>query len=93
MDTPELIRRAERALDGKHPKHDFPIPDAPQAAMPYLLMALVKEQRATNWHLTGIADSLSRIAKALEQQPEPAQAPQTEPQPKRRLWLPNRRNT
>ena len=87
MDTSELIRSAERALDGKHPQHGFSISDGDQAAMPYLLMALVKEQRATNWHLDGIADSLSRIAKALEQKPEPVIGPQ----PKRRLWLPGRR--
>lgn len=79
MDTPELIRRAEKAIDGRHPQHGFPIGDGDQAAMPYLLLALVKEQRATNWHLNG-------IAKALEQRPEPDAEPQ--PEPKRRLWLP-----
>ncbi|MFB7738322.1 hypothetical protein ACFC08_28820 [Streptomyces sp. NPDC056112] len=91
MDTPELIRRAEKAMDGKHPQHDFPIKGGAQEAVPYLLLALVKEQRATNWHLNGIADSLARIAKALEQKPEPAAESQPEPESKRRLWLPRRR--
>jgi len=88
MDTTELIRRAEAAMDGKHPQHGFSINDGDQAAVPYLLMGLVKEQRATNWHLEGIANSLSRIAKALEQKPEPAPTPE----PKRRPWLPSRRS-
>jgi hypothetical protein len=91
METPELIRRAETALDGKHPQHGFSINNGSQAATPYLLMALAEEQRATNWQLNGIADSLSRIAKALEQRDEqPAPAPK--PEPKRRWWQPNRRN-
>ena len=92
MDTSELIRRAESGLEGNHPEHGFPVPGgASEAGAGYALLALVAEQRATNWHLNGIADSLSRIAKVLEERPAPAATP--EPEPKRRLWLPTRRRT
>ena len=91
MDTSELIRRAESGLKGNHPEHDFPVPGgASEAGAGYALLALVAEQRSTNWHLNGIADSLSRIAKALEQGPESVAPPEP---PKRRLWLPTRRRT
>lgn len=87
MDTSGLIRHAEKAMAGRHPQNGFPINDGDQAAMPYLLLALVKEQQATNQHLSNIAHSLAQIAKALEQT---GTAPQQEP--KRSLWLPRRRN-
>jgi hypothetical protein len=91
MDTSELIRRAESGLKGNHPEHGFPVPGgASEAGAGYALLALVAEQRATNWHLNGIAHSLARIAKVLEERPEPVEAPEP---PKRRLWLPTRRRT
>lgn len=80
-DTAGLIYRAQRAIDGTHPEHDFPVHDGGERAMPYLLLALVREQQEATARLAGIEAGLVRIAEALEQRPEPA------PEPKRRLWL------
>jgi hypothetical protein len=90
MDTAELRRRAERALNGRHPEHTFPINDGEQRATPYLLLALVQEQQHLTSQLAEVNIALSRIAKALEQHTEHAAA--SEAKPKRRLWLANRHN-
>ncbi|MFD8545624.1 hypothetical protein [Streptomyces sp. NPDC059649] len=88
--TETHVRRAEKGVDGKHPIHDFVIKDGSAAAVPHALLALVTEQQATNAHLASIADSLGRIAAALEELAV-KEAPTPEPEPKRRLWLPTRR--
>ncbi|WP_438479228.1 hypothetical protein [Streptomyces asiaticus] len=87
--TPELLHRAHKGLEGRHPTCDFPIKTGTQEATAHALVALAAEQQATNAHLASIADSLTRIADALHR---PAVAPAPETEPKRRLWLPGRRN-
>lgn len=85
MDTAELIRCAERGLRGKDPEHGFGISNGGQEAIPYLLLALVREQQAIGAQLAGLDATLSRIASGLEQRnAEPAPAPTSEP--KRRWW-------
>jgi hypothetical protein len=91
MDIAELTRRAERAIDGRHPEHTFPINDGGQRATPYLLLALVQEQQHLASQLADVNATLDRIAAALERHPEAAAASEVEP--KRRLWLPTRRRT
>jgi hypothetical protein len=89
MDTAELIRRAERGLRGKDPEHGFSISNGGQEAIPYLLLALVREQQAVSAQFAGLDATLGRIASALEQRNvEPAPALTTEP--KRRWWQPCR---
>ncbi|MCX5537818.1 hypothetical protein OG785_45510 [Streptomyces sp. NBC_00006] len=90
MDTAELIRRAERGMRGKDPEHGFPIDSGHAEAIPYLLLALVREQQAIGAQLAGLDATLGRIAAALEQDnAQPELAPVTEP--KRRWWQPARR--
>ncbi|MFD7705652.1 hypothetical protein [Streptomyces sp. NPDC059786] len=87
MDTAGLIRSAEDGMSGKDPGHGWSIKDGSQRAIPYLLMALVREQQTVNSQLAGLDATLGRIATALEQrneQPAPA------PEPKRRWWQPGR---
>ncbi|WP_274916540.1 hypothetical protein [Streptomyces sp. WZ-12] len=84
--TATHIRRAEKGVDGKDPMHGWSVQDGSQRAVPHALLALVTEQEATNAHLASIADSLDRIAAALDKS---AIEPSTS-QPKRRLWLPAR---
>ncbi|WP_329143496.1 hypothetical protein OIU91_06085 [Streptomyces sp. NBC_01456] len=83
------VSRAEDGVDGKNPMNGFSAQDGPQRAVPHALLALVTEQQATNAHLAQIADSLGRIAAALDK-PAAEEPPASEP--KRRLWLPSRRN-
>jgi hypothetical protein len=89
MDTAALIRDAETAMDGKDPEYGWPINNGFERAVPYLLLALVREQQAIGTQLAGLDVTLSRIASALEQRnAEPALAPTAEP--KRRWWQPGR---
>lgn len=87
MNTDDLIRSAEKSMAGEHPTYDWPIQNGTEKATAYALLALVAEQQRTNAQLASIDSSLSRIAKALEQLPEPT----PKAQPALRLWLPGRR--
>lgn len=89
MDATQLIRLAEKGMDGRHPMHGFPIQNGVEHAVGYALLALVDEQKVIASQLAGIDITLGRIAKALEQSAE--SKPTSEPEPKRRLWLPTRR--
>lgn len=85
MDTSALIRRAEKAMNGDQPEYGWPIKNGPEVAVPYLLLALVREQQATNTQIADLDATLGRIAAAMEQRnAEPAPAPMAEP--KRRWW-------
>ncbi|WP_438489543.1 hypothetical protein [Streptomyces sp. S186] len=86
--TETHVRRAEKGVNGKSPMYGWSDQDGPAKAVPHALLALVTEQQATNAHLASIADSLDRIAAALN---KPVDEPPA-PEPKRRLWLPARRN-
>ena len=84
--THQLLRQAAKGLEGKHPLHGFPVDNATDMGAAHALVALATEQQTTNAHLASIADSLARIADAMNQP-----APSSEPEPKRRFWLPGRR--
>jgi hypothetical protein len=84
--TQQLLRQASKGLEGKHPLHDFPVGNGTDMAAAHAVVALATEQQTTNAHLASIADSLTRIADAMNQTALPP-----EPEPKRRLWLPGRR--
>jgi len=85
METNQLIRRAEKAMDGDHPEYGWPINNGSERAVPYLLLALVREQQAIGVQLAGLDATLGRIASALEQRnAEPAPAPT--PETKRHWW-------
>jgi hypothetical protein len=62
--TEANLRRAARVMDGKHPVHDWPVDDGTARAVPYLLRALLEEQRRTG-------DALELIAEHLEAKPTP----------------------
>jgi len=62
--TEAALSRAAKAMDGKDPVWDSPIQDGTTRAVPYLLRALVEEQRRTG-------DALERIANALGTKPAP----------------------
>jgi carbonic anhydrase len=76
---------ADQALDGLSRVLGENHFDKERKATAHTVLALVAEQRTTNDHLDGIADSLARIASALERSAEkPDPAPVIEP--KRRWW-------
>lgn len=83
------LSTATARLEGRD-RSGFPIRDEHRLAeaLPHIVAAVVGEQQTTNAHLASLADSLARIATALEQQ---TTAPAPEPAPARRLWLPRNR--
>lgn len=94
METPTLIAAAERALEGRHPKHDFLINNGTEKATAYALVALAREQRTTNAQLASIAVSLDQIARALTARGPAAEAAppaeEPDPAPARRRWFTRR---
>ncbi|GAA2484808.1 hypothetical protein GCM10010406_21320 [Streptomyces thermolineatus] len=87
--TDQHLSAATARLEGRD-RSGFPIRDEYRLikAMPHIVAALVGEQQTTNAHLASLADSLARIATALERQATQTPA---EPAPPRRLWLPRNR--
>ncbi|MEU8623284.1 hypothetical protein [Streptomyces sp. NPDC048669] len=90
MDASTLIRQSKKALNGKDPIHDFVIKDGAKWASAHALVALAEQQQETNVLLASVAESLASLAAAATQPPA---ASATEPEPKRRLWLPVRHKT
>lgn len=88
MNITTLIRQSHKALDGRHPEHDFPINNGSEKASALALVALAEQQQETNRHLASIAESLAALAAAPA---TPPNAAAIETEPKRRLWLPTRR--
>ncbi|MFD6149468.1 hypothetical protein [Streptomyces sp. NPDC060243] len=95
MDTSKLIAAADRALDGRHPEHNWPIDNGMETAAAYALVALAHEKRKTNAQLASIGVSLNQIDRALTALVESRKAETTAlaPEPRRRLWPRTRRTT